>query len=243
MSIRITFTLPHERDPLTEIITRTIPEMQIGGVPRLGRHVKHDPQSRKFSAEAATTIVNTKHESFGLPLKQTVRSCTAEALIGARNSSPNMTDGKHIYGQADAMALYALETKNEGQPYPPNDPGGTGLDVCKAAVQMGLITGYDHAFGLNHALLALVVRPVITGVDWFDSFDRPDKNGLVTIAKGATVRGGHEIVVLEIDTDRRLVGCENSWGPDYGKNGRFYMSWMTWATLLRRQGDVTVPVV
>ena len=79
--------------------------------------------------------------------------------------------------------------------------------VWKAAKQLGLISSYRHAFGVEHALEALVLRPVITGIRWYTSFDTPDSNGLVEIASGATVRGGHEIVADEIDAGKqaRLV--------------------------------------
>ena len=82
----------------------------------------------------------------------------------------------------------------------------------KAAKQLGWITAYSHAFGIQHALEALVLRPVITGVNWYTSFDTPDQNGLVAIAPGATVRGGHEVVADGIDADNQLVWFWNSWG-------------------------------
>jgi len=77
-----------------------------------------------------------------------------------------------------------------------------------------------HA-GIQHALQALVVRPVITGVNWYSSFDNPDpQTGMVAIAADATVRGGHEIVADGIDADKKLVWFWNSWGTQYGLGGR-----------------------
>lgn len=218
----------------------TLAEIPVPGKP-LGRHVRHDLKSREFAAQRATKIVSVKHAAVGLPLDQgQIGSCTANATCGALNSAPDRK--AKTYTEKDAIKLYELETKNEGQPYPPNDPGGSGLMVCKAAKQLGWISSYSHAFGLDHALEALVLRPVITGVSWYDSFDQPDENGLVAIAPGATVRGGHEFVGDEIDTVQRRVGFWNSWGDTWGLGGRFYMSWGTWSTLLKQQGDVTVPI-
>jgi hypothetical protein len=115
--------------------------------------------------------------------------------------------------------------------------------VCKAAVQEGLIASYSHAFGVEHALQALVIRPVITGISWYTSFDTPDPStGVVEIASGATVRGGHEVVADEIDAYNEIVWFWNSWGTGWGQGGRFAMSFATWGQLLRRQGDVTVPI-
>src|SRR5260370_298040 len=112
-----------------------------------------------------------------------------------------------------ARSLYELEPQLEDKPAPPNDPGGSGLMVCKAAVQRGLISSYTHAFGVQHALEALVLRPVITGIGWYSSFDKPDPStGLVQIAPGATIRGGHEIVAEQIDADNQLVWFWHSGG-------------------------------
>jgi hypothetical protein len=209
---------------------------------RLGRHVQHDPRSWNFQAARAPAIVSVTHAADGLPLDQgKVGSCTANALCGALNSAPDLAGGKP-YDEAEALTLYTDETELEGQPYPKSDPGGTGLLVCKAAVGLKWITSYTHAFGLDHALQALVLRPVITGVNWYTSFDTPDQSGLVAIAPGATVRGGHEVVADGIDAANQLVWFWNSWGPTFGVGGRFCMSFATWQQLLAEQGDVTVPV-
>lgn len=231
-----------------------IPELTVGGK-RLGRHVFHDEASKQFAAEKAdpTQLVSVTHKAVGLPLDQgQIGSCTANALCGAANSQPNHKAGAKVYHEPDAVKLYGVETTEEGEPYPPNDPGGSGLQVCKAAQSLGWITSYTHAFGIEHALLALVLRPVITGVSWYASFDSPDSTGLVSIAKGSNIRGGHEFVVPELivpkgatidDLDDIIVEPTNSWGKVYGLGGKFRMTAATWSELLAQQGDVTVPIV
>jgi hypothetical protein len=209
---------------------------------RLGRHVVHDARSREYAAPKAPQVVSVTHAATGLPLNQgKIGSCTANALCGALNSAPDFSSGTPL-NEANAVQVYELETKLEGQPYPPNDPGGSGLMVCKAAKQMGLISSYSHAFGVQQALQALVLRPVITGINWYSSFDNPDPSGLVAIAAGATVRGGHEIVADQIDAPNQLVWFWNSWGTSWGVGGRFCMSFDTWEQLLKERGDVTVPL-
>src|SRR6266536_3004621 len=79
--------------------------------------------------------------------------------------------------------------------------------------------------------------PVITGVNWYSSFDAPDKStGLVEIAADATVRGGHEIVAEGIDAENELVWFWNSWGTVYALGGRFCMSFDTWDPPAARAG-------
>jgi hypothetical protein len=229
--------------PDNELVSQQLPEEVLSGR-RLGRHVLHDPRSRDFPAGRAPKIVSVTHAASGLPLNQgQIGSCTANALCGALDSAPDSASGK-VYDEKSAVQLYELETKLEGHPYPPNDPGGSGLMVCKAAKQLGWITAYHHAFGIQHALEALVLTPVITGINWYTSFDTPDaQTGLVAIAPGATVRGGHEIVADGIDADNQLVWFWNSWGTVFAQGGRFCMKFDTWEQLLSQQGDVTVPVV
>ncbi len=225
-----------------DVVTVQIPERPIEGK-RLGRHIEHDPRSLQVAAERAPAVTSVTHDATGLPLNQgQIGSCTANALCGALDSAPDYTGGPPLTEQ-NAIQLYERETQLEGQPYPPNDPGGSGLMVCKAAQQLGMISSYQHAFGIDHALGALVLRPVITGINWYTSFDTPDpSSGLVEIASGATVRGGHEIVADGIDADAQLVWLWNSWGTGWGLNGRFCMSFATWGQLLQERGDVTVPM-
>jgi hypothetical protein len=228
--------------PDNNIVKALLPEQAKPGM-RLGRHVEHDPRSRDYAAERAPKVKSVKHAATGLPLNQgEIGSCTANALCGALDSAPDYT-GSTPLEEKEAVRLYELETKLENKPYPPNDPGGSGLMVCKAAKELGLIESYTHAFGVEHALEALVLRPVITGISWYSSFDTPDPTtGLVQIEPGAYVRGGHEIVADEIDAENKLVWFWNSWGTQYGLGGRFCMAWDTWAKLLEEQGDVTVPL-
>jgi hypothetical protein len=224
-----------------EAFSMELPEKVVNGR-RLGRHVLHDPRSRQFNAPQAPQIESVTHAATALPLNQgNIGSCTANALCGALNSAPDFAGGAPLT-EEKAVQLYERETQLEGKPYPPNDPGGTGLTVCKAAQQMRLITSYQHAFGIEHALQALVLRPVITGISWYTSFDNPDAQGAVSIAPGATVRGGHEIVADGIDAENKLVWFWNSWGSNWGLGGRFYLGFDTWDQLLQERGDVTVPI-
>jgi hypothetical protein len=226
---------------------REIAETIVSGK-RLGRHIHTDTRNANYPAETASEIRSVKHACAGLPLDQgDVGSCTAEALCGSLNTVPHWAAGNPTLTQKDAYALYGLETKDEGQPWPPNDPGGSGLEVCKVAKKLGYLDGYQHATTVDDALKALVIRPVITGVNWYTSFDTPDSNGVIAIARGATVRGGHEFVAVEIDATNSLVWFVQSWGLQYGvarnglAGGMFAMAFTTWGTLLNQQGDVTIP--
>lgn len=208
----------------------------------LGRHLEHDDASRAFPAERAAALKSAKHKRTRKPFDQgDLGSCTGNAMCGVLVTQP----WKHSkFSERTAVELYELATTldNVAGAYPPDDTGSSGLAVCKAAQQLKYISAYHHAFGLDHALAALVLAPVIIGINWYDSFDTPGAGGLIEIADGAQVRGGHEVELLEIDVDRQIVRGPNSWGPDWADHGYFEMSFETLGRLLSEGGDCTVPV-
>src|SRR3954452_8283424 len=75
--------------------------------------------------------------------------------------------------------------------FPPDDVGSSRLGVAKAAKALGYISAYHHAFGLEHALAALTLGPVVVGFDWLERCDEPDKDGFVRY-EGRS-RCGHEV--------------------------------------------------
>lgn len=225
-----------------------IPEI-VGGGGRLGRHVNHDPRSRRYAAPTGSipSLTSVRHKRHVPVFHQgNLGSCTGNAALGAIATSPfyeTLTkDMQSSIGQETAIKLYSVATEIdpfEGT-YPPEDTGSDGLSVAKAAKNFGYISGYRHAFGLASALTALNSTPVISGVRWYSSFDLPDPSGNVSIHGDAFVRGGHEIVLDELDVTNKRVGFTNSWGSIWGKDGRAYFSWDTFERLLNENGDVTV---
>jgi hypothetical protein len=233
---------------------RRIPEQVVEGH-RLGRHVRHDPRSLQYlyPADEVAGLTSVRHERHIPVLDQgSLGSCTgnaAEGCVGTAvffaavpDSNKAKPTGNANGDEKQAVALYSAATKLDDAPgsYPPDDTGSDGLSVAKAAQKAGLISGYQHCTSLTSALKALSQQPVITGVNWYDSFDQPDANGLITITAGAQVRGGHEFVLDELDVEGKRVGFTNSWGESWGLAGRAYMSWSDFDQLLGEQGDVTV---
>jgi hypothetical protein len=240
-------TIPSATSSLaTSAAVRVIlPERAVRGKP-LGRHIYHDPRSRRYPAARAPQLASVVHPSGGLPFTQDDdHTCsTAHSLCAVVNCLESGQQVRQALTEQDAVSIYRLARQIEGTDAGNATPGSSGLMACKAARSMGIIRSYGHAFGLRHALEALVLSPVITGFRWYTSFDSPDpRTGLVEIKRNAVDRGGHEVVAHAIDSAAGIVWFWNSWGPEFGLGGRFCMTFETWGRLLEDQGDVTVPVV
>jgi hypothetical protein len=203
----------------------------------LGRIVHHDPRSLDYpAATAAHKPVSWRH--YGAVLDQgNLGSCTGNAAAQALNSAP-LHKPRRIFRETDAVSFYSEATRLDPYPgeYPPTDTGASGLAVAKALKNRGLITGYTHAFGLDHALGALQNGPLLVGTEWTQDMFTPDSAGYVH-PTGATA-GGHEYLLLADDGKNKLTFL-NSWSASWGIKGFFHMTYADFATLLDNQGDVT----
>lgn len=220
---------------------------------RLGRHVKHDSRSLNytFAAPASTTIKSVDWPVNGTLDQGQIGSCTGNALAQWLNTDFAQAALKakrpavaRLLTEKDALAFYSLATKLDNAPgqYPPTDTGSDGLDVCKAGVQLGYLSGYQHVLSFNDLLLALQHTPVIVGTEWLKNMFTPIRSSDVLQVTGA-VEGGHEYLIRGVDIDKRLITMHNSWAASWGKNGDAYITFSSFEKLLAAQGDITVPII
>jgi hypothetical protein len=218
---------------------------------RLGRHVEHDERSLSFAFRAAPAapLVSVRHERHIPVLDQgQLGSCTANAGIGAAATGRNFVGsvvsqlGGRDAGALESLAvdIYSEETRVDSFPgtYPPDDTGSSGLAAAKVLKSRGLISGYEHPFGLSPALAALAVGPTIIGINWYESMFEPASDGRLTIS--GKVAGGHEIALDELVVEQQRVWLTNSWGESWGIEGRAYLTWADYGRLLKEDGDVVL---
>jgi hypothetical protein len=230
-------------------------EHQRGG---LGRHVNHDPQSRRYPyvrrATRPTWPPAVRHERH-IPIfdQGDLGACTGMAGLGILGHGPywaalqaatELRDPTHAgpfpLNEGGALALYSANTQIDPYQgaYPPDDTGSDGLSAAKSLMAAGVVPGFEWAFGTDEALTALASFPLLVGTLWAESMFEVNRSGLMRV-EGAIV-GGHEWIVDEYVPSREWVGGVSSWGQGFGVDGRFYLTVEDFARLLEHDGDVIV---
>lgn len=204
----------------------------------LGRHVEHDPRSRRYAFRRTLPVTSVQHTShIGVLDQGAIGACTGFAAVGCLGYTPFRETldvdldnelGLDVYSQATRLDQW------EGQ-WPPDDTGSSGLAAAKAVQSRGYISGYLHTFTFGDALGALMQRPLIVGSNWYEAMFWPSPDGMVSI--GGPVAGGHEYILDGWDETRGVASFRNSWGPLWGRSGSFRMAGETLSRLLSEDGD------
>jgi hypothetical protein len=214
--------------------------------PRLGRHINHDPRSRRFPVRAAGPIESVQHVRHVPVFDQgQLGSCTGNAAVGCLGTGmffATMDQREQAIvplNEQGAVEVYSRATvlDNFDGTYPPDDTGSDGLSVAKVLKADGFISGYSHAFGIDDLLAGLMHTPCIVGTEWTDGMFNPDAEGIIHPTGAAA--GGHEYVCDGYDADRELLWFTNSWGTSWAWSGRHAMPVAEFASLLSRDGDAT----
>lgn len=140
-----------------------------------------------------------------------------------------------------------------GGSYPGATPRYEGTAVlagAKVAQELGAISGYRWAFGIDDVLRALShAGPVVFGTDWHEGMYDTRPSGLLEVAGAKS--GGHCWLGRGVILKPRLRGekigeplvkARNSWGEGWGVQGDFYITASALEGLLKAGGEACVPV-
>jgi hypothetical protein len=218
--------------------------------PRLGRHVVHDPRSRNFAYPQAAVVDKPKkairHRIYGprTTPRQKIGCCTCVDQCVKCDAAENRIRGV-ILNMADAEHAYSIATglDDDGQQYPPTDTGSSALYACKAAVQLAWIDRYEWIFHGAAGVLAAVAgtpgkpaRCVGVGTWWYSDMFKPDAKTLLVSVTGPKV-GGHQWTVTGWAPRFNAFEALCWWGPEFGDNGRFRITYEALDALLADDGD------
>lgn len=211
----------------------------------MGRHVHHDPASRNYDVAAraprgAPSPVRWERVSPIFDQAQ-LGSCTGMAMAGWLGCAPHCGD-PNMFRENEAVWLYNGATRLDPftGTHPPTDTGSSGLAVCKAARNLGMISGWSTAFTTASLLAALKLGPVMIGTVWTEDMFTPDRDG--EIRPTGAVAGGHEWLCRGFD-GTHLNPCDSSWTAQWGVGGSFKLSLASWEILRAQQADVLQPYI
>lgn len=217
---------------------------------RLGRHIHFDERSRahKVGLKVEHQVLQSKIWNRTLPpLDQgNLGMCTGAGCVGTLATEPLSTDGvadNVAFNEGLARDVYRLATRLDSinGEWPGEDTGSTVLSAMQAAKQMGLVAGYKWCFSAMEVLQTLSwISPVEVGFNWYSSFDNPHPSGLVRI--GGVIEGGHAFQLVGLDVEKQLVWAVNSWGRQWGLNGRFCFSFEDLHRLMHESGEAVIPL-
>jgi hypothetical protein len=191
-----------------------------------------DPETPRAVAlhrvKAETTTRTYRHYPAKTRLNQEGSTCVGNAFAHRRANGPLQIKG---IDEAFAVKLYLEATTFfYGAPDTSLQNGTSALSACQALVKRGAIDWYQWAASPEDMRYMVLERgSICVGCSWYSSmFDTyPDGLGHRYIRYNpATTRvGGHEFEVVGIDLapadgSKPYYDILNSWGPDWGIDGK-----------------------
>lgn len=158
--------------------------------------------------------------------------------------------GKLIYWAAQ------MEDPWPGGSYPGAVPQEEGTSVqagTKVAARLGFYGEYRWALNATELARYMVYKgggPAVIGINWYGDMFTPDENNFSRIGN-SNIEGGHAICVVGVhvrrapggfDFDQSFFVLHNSWGANWGKNGRCRVSWADMERLIQEEGEVMLPI-
>lgn len=211
-------------------------------IPKLDRLVEFDEQSRKYPVR--TLLQANPLRSYTWRCRATLDQGQEGACVGFAWSHQLIARPYERQGMNNSTARVVYKKAQQLDHFPGDNYQGTSvLGGIKAVQELypGTISSYRWAFTLNEVLESLShLGPVVLGINWHEGMVTPEKNGVVRAV--GDVIGGHAILAMGIDPRRRLVRLHNSWGSDWGVQGRCLVTFDDLERLLKDQGEACIAI-
>jgi hypothetical protein len=147
-----------------------------------------------------------------------------------------------VRNKADPEELYYGAQKHdgiEGESY----EGTTVRGLFRFLHKIGYVSEYRWAFTVKPVLDHILLRgPVVVGTSWYGNMQNPGRNGYCE--PGGRDLGGHAYLLIGADRVRKnpdgttgAFRIVNSWGREWGQNGRAWISFNFMDKLLSDKGE------
>lgn len=222
------------------------------GDPRLGRLI--DPEtSRARSLYPMHRLLDAQVQkplrsytwSVGTWLNQgSEGACVSFAFNHELIAKPRMVKG--ITNESAREDYWEIQKRDswEGGSYPDAYPFYEGTSVLAGAEYFRSKGHYSSYWWANTEIdIAYAVSykgPVVIGVNWYEGMLGPDRDAFLNPA--GSVVGGHAVLVHAIAVREGFYSIWNSWGPEWGYNGRAKISRDTMRRLLGESGEAVIPI-
>lgn len=153
----------------------------------------------------------------------------------------NRARGPHMswpYGPVESpyVVYYQAQRIDEFAGQEPEMQGTSVRAGAKILQSMGYIESYYWAQTLDEVVTTLLTRgPVVLGTRWYRGMFDIDQHGFVSLT--GRPAGGHAYLAYGASTREQFITCRNSWGPEWGVQGSFRLSFDDLASLLAEQGE------
>lgn len=140
----------------------------------------------------------------------------------------NAEPSPNRYDDYWAHDLYYLCKEAEGEPRQEN--GSTIHVAAKVLQKTNRIGTYVWARTLDDVKnWVLLHGPIVVGTDWYSSMNRTNSEGFVEVS--GVVDGGHAYLMTGYDSQTDTFYFQNSWGDNWGIDGKFKMKATEWEKL------------
>jgi hypothetical protein len=134
--------------------------------------------------------------------------------------------------------FYYMCKELDGEPKAEN--GSYVRTAAKVLKNIGRINAYAFAPDISIIKWWLLNRgPLIIGTIWSDTMFTPNSDNIIEI--GGTIVGGHAYLINEWTKDN-YIGIQNSWGAEWGNNGKAYISSANFDKIFRYGGEAMTAV-
>jgi hypothetical protein len=142
------------------------------------------------------------------------------------------------YTNEDGHNFYYLCKENDGEPL--NEEGTSIRSAAQVLRNLGKIENYAFALKLSDIQYWLLNKsPMIVGTTWTEAMSTPNKDNVIGVT-GEEI-GGHAYLINEWTKDG-YIGIQNSWGADWGDNGKAYISVDDFEKIFKYSGEAIAAV-